>query len=449
MYVKFSLFAIGAAIAIVTPAESPLANPISVDTATLNIFRTVDAQNDVHVAQGDNFQFGADINGGSLGTSLAAIFTPTGSATPTFMTSFRACGPLEVNANFCAATTPFSIAQTNGSWQVEFQNGTNTTTLALPSVMVIPANPVPFPSNVTIAANGVTPTISWTLPAGTNPNAYRVNIYDKSQFAVNGENQVIFSSNLNPTATSFTIPVNAGLVVGGNYAIEFQVINTRDGQPLPANSNLENENILTRSRSSFDFSPPGGGAPPVIQLPTISPNGVYHFNVGSVGPNSVTFIDPTVAVGYVYDTGLGDPNFASVLLPDVGGGHFDLSYLLNGAEFSTMLDAGIQYFFPTGGVSEFEVTGIDPAAGIDPTNALAFVTGLTFASNGPFTGTMTPITAQVATVPEPSTIGLFGLPLAAFYFLRRRVLTRLVALGPLFRNAAEGATSPLGLVGAG
>jgi hypothetical protein len=58
------------------------------------------------------------------------------------------------------------------------------------------------------------------------------------------------------------------------------------------------------------------------------------------------------------------------------------------------------------------VTGIDPAAGIDPTNALAFVTALTFVSNGSFTGTMTPITAQVALVPEPGTAGLLAAGIA-------------------------------------
>ena len=33
--------------------------------------------------------------------------------------------------------------------------------------------------------------------------------------------------------------------------------------------------------------------------------GVYHFNVGSVGPDSITYIDPTIAVGYKYAIGAG------------------------------------------------------------------------------------------------------------------------------------------------
>jgi hypothetical protein len=407
-------------------ASQTFANPISVDIATLNIFRTFDAQNDVNIAQGDNFQFGADINGGSLGTSIAGIFTPAGSPTPTFTTLFSPCGPKDTNVDFCAQTTPFSVARTNGSWQVEFENGANTTTLALPAVSVIPPTPVPFPSSVTIAANGATPTISWSLPAGTNPNALRVNIYDKSQ-----SNQNIFTTNLDPTVTKFTVPASAGLSVGGNYAIGFQVIDTRDGQPLPPNANNENADILTRSSSFFDFSPTNGG--PLIQLPAIDPNGVYHFNVGSVSPNSVTFIDPMVAIGYIYDVGQGDPNFASVLLPDVGGGHFDLSYLLNGSEIATMLDAGIQYFFPAGGIGEFTVTGINPADRVDPTNALSFVTGLTFVSDGSFTGTMTPITTEVAAaVPEPDTSALLSSALAALGILavrRRPAATQ--TIGPL------------------
>ena len=43
--------------------------------------------------------------------------------------------------------------------------------------------------------------------------------------------------------------------------------------------------------------------------------------------------------------------------------------------------------------------GIDESLGLDPDNATAFVTQVTFTGDGTFTGTMTAITA----VPEPST----------------------------------------------
>src|SRR5207253_11071330 len=97
--------------------------------------------------------------------------------------------------------------------------------------------------------------------------------------------------------------------------------------------------------SWFDFTPKlASTTPDNIALPTVDgATGVYHFNVGSVGPDSVTFIDPAVAVGYIFDIGAGDPDFASVLLPNVGDGVFDLSF---GATHVT-LDAGVQ-FLPHG-----------------------------------------------------------------------------------------------------
>ncbi len=102
------------------------------------------------------------------------------------------------------------------------------------------------------------------------------------------------------------------------------MITTRNGSPAGQELNYPN-----RSYSFFDFTPQlGTTTPSDIALPMVSgTTGVYHFNVGSVGPDSVTFIDPAIAIGYIYDTGVGDPNFASVILPDVGGGIFDLSYL--------------------------------------------------------------------------------------------------------------------------
>jgi hypothetical protein len=65
---------------------------------------------------------------------------------------------------------------------------------------------------------------------------------------------------------------------------------------------------------------------------------VYRFNVSGIGPSSKTFTDPTIAVGYNMRQRAGGPNFASVILPDVGGGVFDLSYLSTAA----MVAAGAQ-----------------------------------------------------------------------------------------------------------
>ena len=49
---------------------------------------------------------------------------------------------------------------------------------------------------------------------------------------------------------------------------------------------------------------------------------------------------------------------------------------------------------------------------LDPGNVTAFLTGLTFVGDGDFTGTMTPLTEDVAATPEPATLLLFGTTLA-------------------------------------
>ncbi len=67
--------------------------------------------------------------------------------------------------------------------------------------------------------------------------------------------------------------------------------------------------------------------------------------------------------------------------------------------------------------------GIEASAGLDPSNVTAFVTTLSFAGDGRFTGTMTALTAAV---PEPQTYAMFlaGLLLLAGAARRRAALHR-------------------------
>jgi hypothetical protein len=165
-----------------------------------------------------------------------------------------------------------------------------------------------------------------------------------------------------------------------------------------------------------------GSEPPVVFLPTVV-DGVYNFSITDVGSSSIIFIDPFVAVGYDYAIGNSDPNFASVLLPDIGDDEFTLEYLDGDDLVQVMVAPDVQIFFPEGGVNAFSVTGIDPAAGLDPNNVTAFITGLTFVTEGNFGGTMTPRTVfvpEVNPVPEPASLTLVLIGLGGLAAIRWR-----------------------------
>ena len=370
--------------------------------------------------------FGVVLSSSSKEYSGAGIFIPgTGSTAPALTQSLAPCSPSSAVPGDCRRSTPFTNPdQRDGTWEYKVESPSGTTaTFILPSAAPISFIPPPFPSTVTISnsANGINPTISWTLPSNSSTftlDAFSVLIIDLGKKLQNGTDDVIHISNaLPPNAASYTLPsvlsTGQALQIGHKYAIQFQMIQTRDGT-----DNLSQANFLTRSLSFFDFTPQlGSTTPPIINLPMVDgTTGVYHFNIGSVGPGSVTYIDPTIAVGYKYATGTGDPNFASVILPDVGGGVFDLSF--DATEVS--LDAGMQYFFPAGGVADFTVTGINSAAELDPADTSAFLTGLTFVKDGSFTGTMTPLTEDIAATPEPASLSVLALGLVALAAARRR-----------------------------
>jgi hypothetical protein len=132
--------------------------------------------------------------------------------------------------------------------------------------------------------------------------------------------------------------------------------------------------------------------------------------VAAVRAGQQIFIDPVVSVGYKYAVGPGNPKFASVILPVVGDGVFTLAFLEGQSQVVQQLLANTQFFFPAGGVSAFDVTGIEPSAMLDPSDVTAFITGLTFVADGDFTGTMTPILMDVpdSAVPEPASFVLLA-----------------------------------------
>jgi hypothetical protein len=367
------------------------ADPLQVDNPFVQLVNS--SPNTLGFAAGEFVRYGAGSVIPSVGTTGLAttsdLFTGTPVSRPiSFFPSLASpnffVGSIVVGGNQYTGGAPDN-GSLHGPWTVTFQNGADTfsTTLSPGSQQA------PFINNLTVGGNGTNPTFTWTPPANTQVNSYGVLISDHS---LQG-NPTIFATTLPSSQTSFTVPTTLQLNPNTTYTVEIRLGQTNafssifaDFKPLPGNS-------------------------PTVYLPVVLANGTYQYNV-TVTAGQTYFIDPTVATGYVYKVNAGDPNFASVLLPAIQSGLFSLSFLHNGIPDTELIAGGTLFFFPVGGVDMFTVTGIDPALGLDPANPTAFVTGLTFVSDGSFTGTQTPITSDV-NVPGPvAGAGLPGVILA-------------------------------------
>lgn len=160
---------------------------------------------------------------------------------------------------------------------------------------------------------------------------------------------------------------------------------------------------------------PDGATPSNPLLPVVTEDGwQFTFNIEE---GQRIFIDPEVAVGYDYIVDSG-PNIASILLPDVGDGAYEL-WLWNGTEWvntGETLSAGTPFAFATG-QQRVRILGIEIDAGLDPADTQAFVTGLTFDGTGAVSMRQLPITAAV---PEPGTWAMLGAGLAILVFAGKR-----------------------------
>jgi PEP-CTERM motif len=384
-------------------------------------FRDTRSLNDVGLGQGTVNQFGVDINPpGSQGTNLLSAVQGSITVGP------RLCVGLAVDANFCGQTIPFNPSL-GGAWTLTFANGADRLATTTPALGTPPGSPeVPFPERVTISGSGSNPTFNWIVPASFTPDAIRVAVFDKTAAPLaNGMRDVVHVQALSGDARQFTVPTllssGQSLKQGNNYSMMIQLVQTRGHGPLVGTSLGA---IAARSSSFFEFTVLERGAPPQVLLPTVGPapdprtgfGPTYHFTAPVV-PNELVFIDPFVAIGYKYATGVGDPNFASVMLPEVGDNLFNVSFSTGQNLMQLVLGAKTQFFFPDGGVNAFDVTGIERSAMLDPQNVTAFITGLTFVSPGNFTGTMTPL---LAPTPEPTTMLLFGMTAGGLGWLRLR-----------------------------
>jgi hypothetical protein len=314
----------------------------------------------------------------------------------------------------------------DGSWTLNFANGIDTASSSTPTIAG--ASQIGFAAAMSVSSVGGTPTFSWTPGTGVI-NTQRVLIRDTTELigtggiGGSGLANIVLNQDIGASATSFTVDP-ALLVPGRLYSFELLSRDLRNDA-----GGVGVANTLSQSRSFFDFSVLPAGAPANVYLPTLNPANpavpVYEFREVPAAPGTFTFLDPLVAIGYDYQIAAGDPNFASVLLPTGIGDNLYQLLLWNDTDwqFEANLTGGVSYSFGPGGVDRFRILGIETGALLDPFNTTAFITGLTFVSEGTFSGTMTPLTEFVSgEVPLPGALSLFATGLAGLGLLgwRRR-----------------------------
>jgi hypothetical protein len=303
-----------------------------------------------------------------------------------------------------------------GAWQLTFNNGANTTTVNTPAIQPGLA-PMPFVTDVRVTS--VTGTsFSWNIPASASVDAVRVNLFDRGRLNLAGTAaDIVYNATFGPTTTTFNLPTTLAnglpLILGNLYTLEINLLDFASNLPNANQADLRN-----RSRLYVDILP-GPTTTSGAYLPVISPgvNGAAPlniFNITSVPAGNLIYIAPALALGNIYKTGPGDPNFASVLLPaGVSASNQFKIVLADGQAFDAT--GGVPFTFASGGVSIFSVDGTASSLGIDPNNPRPFITGLSFTQPGPFSG-------SVQAVPEPAALALFAAGLLMMLLaVRRRV----------------------------
>lgn len=215
-------------------------------------------------------------------------------------------------------------------------------------------------------------------------------------------------------------PAQAGYDAG-DLTNFFQLPGSRTAGVLNL-QNTSNVSAATPGLWTFAFrdgAPPDGSSPSNPLLPIVTDEG-FSFDF-EVEPDQLIFIDPPVAIGYEYVVSSG-PNFASVLIPTaLPGGDDTFDLIVAGNTYT--LTAGIEFLLTALdplGFNSFSILGIDVDEGLDPTNPLAFVTGLTFVDAGTVSMTQTPIIINTdGAVPAPTALALLGLGLVLIRLSQR------------------------------
>lgn len=386
------------------PAASLVGGFTVIDT-----FNFVDARqnNSVGITPGIRDSFGLDLT--PVGTQPVTPLdgtTVTATRNGTTVSVGYLFSPVLPNQFF----TSRAVALQTTPWTLSFSNpavnGGLPATIPTPSLGT--TTPPPYVSNVSVTTNGLTPTINWSIPpagAVTNQTLY---IIDKTVVTPNGSPTIYTSGSFPAAQTSFTIPPGV-LTANHFYVFSVQEDVRSSGQ------------LLARSRSYTSEYNSIPNTPPLttIQLGTVNVSGptpAYNFNF-SVIPGVIYYLDPVFANGYLYQTGAGDPLFASVSLPSLGSSTTYTLCLPSAGSYACNIDLPPinTYNFAGSGVSDFEV--LVNGAVFDTANGLPFISNLTFASAGTFTGSITPFSTSV---PEPFSLAILAAPCLTIFLARRR-----------------------------
>ncbi len=245
--------------------------------------------------------------------------------------------------------------------------------------------PLPFASNITLSGDPSHPTFTWTHAQASRLNGSAFCIYS-------GELEV-FCAFPGTGDVTYTLPPASAhgydLVPGTTYYFDISAYALRPGQ-----TSLCNNTCIAAISDNFIVYVPPSDTLPLVHIPeptSTNPNATNLRFAVSEGRRYDTYVAPISAIGYGYQAFSG-PNFAAVTLPAGQSGDFTVSYNADGTPGSHKVAPGRRFTFPSGGVSEFVITGATPSA------ASGFITTLQFAGSGLFVGAQSTLSPSL---PQP------------------------------------------------